>query len=68
MSPRGILKATTSLLSEIKTRPIGFCDNYIESDKIERFNPTRGRGTLNACPEEKLRFWHLFVIQMTQKN
>ena len=25
-------------------------------------------GTLNTCTEEKLHFWHLFVIQMTRKN
>ena len=32
-----------------------------------RFNPTR-RGAFKAPPEQKSRFWHLFVIQMTQKN
>ena len=31
------------------------------------FNPTIGRGALNSRPEEKLRFWHLFLIQLTQK-
>ena len=31
-------------------------------------NPTRGRGADSARPEQKLRFWYILVIPLTQKN
>ena len=37
---------------------------YLE---LLRVNPTRGRGADSARPEEKLRFWYILVIQLTQK-
>ena len=32
------------------------------------FNPTIRGGAFKARPKQKLRFWHLFVIQMIRKN
>ena len=34
----------------------------------QELNPTIRGGAFIAPPEQKWRFWHLFVIQMTRKN
>jgi len=41
---------------------------FITSLCLLWFNPTRRGGAFIAPPEQKSRFWHLFVIQMTRKN
>ena len=48
------LKTEKIFIAEIK-----LCKDFLTLLEAE--------GALNACPEEKLRFWHLFVIQLTHE-
>ena len=49
------LKTEKKFIAEIK-----LCKDFLTLLEAE--------GALNARPEEKLRFWHLFVIQLTKKK